>query len=216
MRNSKLIPALILAVASFFTLNAQDIKPTFQDFLAQFPKAELPYTFSVESLQSQIETRANNKIQALGWEYYEFLPELERSAIYSSMPVHPEPVAAFETDNYTAVVYNLARGLARGKKTYSVSVFTKEGEYIGTHFVAGVNPHILTSVTINEDLVANVLEYKITWEKEYSSNGPIDNSISNLTLIENGKLKLPSAGNPDKLEWASRSAVVNTQIAETK
>lgn len=217
MKNIKLIPALLFALASFVTLNAQDAKPTFQDFLAQFPQAELPYAFTADNLQAQLEARATTTASArLDWEYYEFLPELERSAAFSSMPVHPEPVAAFETEHYHAVVYNLARGLARGKKTYSITVFTKTGEYIGTHFVAGVNPETLTSVTIDETLNATAVEYKINWEKDYRENGPIGNAITGLTMVENGAFELAVPGNPDQIEWSSRSASTNTNLVEMK
>lgn len=215
MKNIKLIPALLLALASFVNLNAQDTTPTFQDFLAQFPKAELPYTFSAQSLQAQLETRPAVKAERLAWDFYQFLPELERSAEFSSMAVHPEPVAAFETEKYNAVVYNLARGLARGNKTYSISVFTKDGKHVGTHFIAGVNAEVLTSVTIDETLTANVLEYKVTWAKNYRENGHIGNSVTGLSLVETGKFELTTAGNPDQIQW-STPAVINTNLAELK
>ena len=216
MKNIKLIPALLLALASIVNLNAQEAKPTFQDFIAQFPKAELPYTFSAETLQAQLENRSTNKSARMDWEFYQFLPELERSAAFSSMPVHPQPVAAFETAQYTAVVYNLARGLARGTKTFSITVFTKTGEYIGTHFVAGVNPETLTAATINADLSATVQEYKVNWLNNYRDNGPIGNSITGLTLVENGVFVLATAGNPDQIEWTTRTACNNTKLAEMK
>jgi hypothetical protein len=216
MKHIKLIPALLLALASFTTLNAQENNPTFQDFIALFPKAELPYTFSAESLQAQLEARTATKAPRMDWEYYQFLPELERSAAFSSMPVHPQPVAAFETEKYTAVVYNLARGLARGNKTFSITVFTKTGEHVGTHFVAGVNPETLTAATINEDLSATILEYKITWANNYRDNGPIGNSITGLTVVETGVFSLATAGNPDQIEWASRTASNNTNLVEMK
>jgi len=217
MKHIKLIPALFLALASFFTLNAQETQPTFQDFIAQFPKAELPYTFNAATLQAQLEARTATKAPRLDWEFYQFLPELERSAAFSSMPVHPQPVAAFETAQYTAVVYNLARGLARGNKTFSITVFTKTGEYIGTHFVAGVNPETLTAATINEDLTATVLEYKVNWTNNYRDNGPIGNSITGLTIVETGVFSLATAGNPDQIVWANRTASTNsTNLVEMK
>ena len=173
MRNLKLIPALLLTLASFVTLNAQDATPTFQEFLAQFPKASLPYSFDAQDLKGQLEARPATKAARLGWEFYQYLPELERSASYSNMPVCPEPVASFETKEYIAVLYNIARGFSRGTKTYSISVFNKQGEYLGTHFVAGVNPETLTVATINEALIANVNEYKVNWENNYRENGHI-------------------------------------------
>lgn len=212
MKNLKLIPALLLALASFVTLNAQDATPTFQDFLAQFPKATLPYTFKAEELQSQLENRAAVKTARLGWEYYQFLPELERSASFSNMPVCPEPVAAFETKEFTAVLYNIARGFNRGTKTYSISVFNKQGEYLGTHFVAGVNPETLTVATINETLIASVNEYKVNWENNYRENGHIGNKVTGLTLVETATVELTAAGNPDQIEWTSRG--MNTTSAD--
>ncbi|MBL7808697.1 MAG: hypothetical protein JNN28_12830 [Saprospiraceae bacterium] len=203
MKNAKLIPALLLALASFVTLNAQDATPTFQQFLAQFPKAALPYTFNAQDLQSQLETRPATKAARLGWEYYQFLPELERSAAYSNMPVCPEPVASFETKEYTAVLYNLARGLSRGAKTYSISVFTKDGTHVGTHFVAGVNPETLTVATIDETLRASVTEYQVNWENNYRDNGHIGNKVTGLTLLISTTLELTSVGNPDQLSWTS-------------
>jgi len=216
MKNSKLIPALLLALASIVTLNAQDTTPTFQEFLAQFPKASLPFTFNAEDLQGQLETRSAAKVARLGWEFYQFLPELERSASYSNMPVCPEPVAAFETEEYTAVLYNVARGLSRGTKTYSISVFSKDGEYVGTHFVAGVNPETMTVATINETLNANVQQYKVNWEKNYRENGHIGNKVTGLTLVETLSVELTSSGNPDQIEWTSRGMNTSADIAKIK
>ncbi len=217
MKNLKLIPALLLALASIVTLNAQDAKPTFQDFVAQFPKASLPYTFNAQDLQGQLETRPVAKAAHLGWEYYQFLPELERSASFSHMPVCPEPVAAFETKEYTAVLYNIARGFSRGKKTYSISVFTKGGEYLGTHFVAGVNPETMTVATITESLNASVNQYKVNWENNYRENGHIGNKVTGLTLVETTTVVLTTAGNPDQIEWTSRSIdTISADVAKIK
>jgi hypothetical protein len=216
MKNLKLIPALLLAAASILNLNAQDAAPTFQDFLAQFPKATLPFTFASDDLQGQFETRNAAKSARLGWEYYGFLPELERSAAYSNMPVCPEPVAAFETEEYTAVLYNIARGLSRGAKTYSISVFTKNGGYIGTHFVAGVNPETLTAATISEQLIANVTEYQVNWEKDYRENGRTGNKVTGLTLLETATIQLATAGNPDQVEWTARGTNNSADLAKMK
>ena len=216
MKNLKLIPALLLALASIVNLNAQDATPTFQDFLAQFPKATLPYTFSAQDLQGQLETRPAAKAARLGWDFYQFLPELERSASFSNMPVCPEPVATFETKEYTAVLYNIARGFNRGRKTYSISVFSKQGEYLGTHFVAGVNPETLTVATIDETLNANVNEYKVNWENNYRENGHIGNKVTGLTLVETATVTLTTSGNPDQIEWTSRGNNTSADMAKFK
>jgi hypothetical protein len=216
MKTINLIPALLLALASFVNLHAQENQPTFEDFLCQFPTATLPYTFSAQSLQAQLESRAASKTAPMDWAYYQFLPELEQSAAFSSMPVHPEPVVAFETEQYHAVVYNLVRGLARGKRTYSVSVFTKDGQYVGTHFIAGVNPEMLTAVTIDQALNANVLQYKVEWANNYRENGHIGNKITGLELAEVGKFSLATAGTPDQILWANCVELNNSKLAESK
>jgi hypothetical protein len=202
MKLTTAIPTILIALVSLFasSVNAQD-NTTFQDFLAQFPAASLPYNFSTEELQSQLQTRTAAKAKRLGWEFYQFLPELERSAQFSSMPVYPEPVAKFETEDNIAVLYNIARGLSRGTKTYSISIFDKKGNHIGTHFVAGVNAENITVATINEQLNADVKEYKINWANDF---GTQENSVLNLQLTETQVLDLVAPGNPDQIEWTSR------------
>lgn len=196
---------ILLALTSLATAQA----PSFQDFLAQFPKAALPYAFSTEQLQGQIEGKGA-KANALSWEYYEFLPELERSAEFSSMPVHPQPVASFETEKFHAVLYNIARGIGRSK-TYSISVFTKDGQYVGTHFVAGVNAQTLTTAVINEELKADVKEYKLNWVKLAEGK----KVINGVTFTEGQEFELTTFGNPDQIEWVSRK-VENTAFDMAK
>ncbi|MCW5925011.1 MAG: hypothetical protein KIS77_22005 [Saprospiraceae bacterium] len=210
MKKNAAIPTILLALASLFAfqVKAQDA-PTFQDFLAQFPAAELPYSFNAEELQGQLQNNAAAKAKRLGWEYYEFLPELERSAQFSSMPVYPEPVAKFETENNIAVLYNIARGLSRGTKTYSITIFDKEGQYVGTHYVAGVNPNSLTVATIAENLSADVKEYKVNWANDFRTFGAQDNQIS-LNLTDFQTIDLVAPGNPDQIEWSSRTAPQDT------
>ncbi len=132
------------------------------------------------------------------------------------MPVCPEPVAAFETKEYTAVLYNIVRGFNRGTKTYSISVYSKQGEYVGTHFVAGVNPETLTVATITETLSANVKEYKVNWANNYRQNGHIDNKVTGLTLVETATLELTTAGNPDQIDWADQSISTSADISKLK
>ena len=155
MKSIFLIPVFFFACLSLSNgagLNAKNSnngnpdEPTFQEFLAQFPKASLPFSFNASDLQTQMEKRANApKAKRLGWEYYQFLPMLEESARYSNMPVYPEPVAAFETKEYYAVLYNTGRGFTKNFKSFHLAVFDKQGNHIATHFVAGVNVNTLLS-----------------------------------------------------------------------
>ncbi len=210
MKNLKLITAIFLVLQGFVSLQAQ--QPSFQDFLHQFPSATLPYAFDTATFTKQIEAQPATKAKRLNWEFYQFLPELERSAQFSSKPVHPEPVAVFETDNFYAVLYNVARGLTRGAKTYSVSVFEKNGNYVGTHFVAGVDAQHMTIATIDEQLKARVQEYNISWEQEYQFDNTA-NRINNLLPQNAQTLDLTEPGNPDPVEWSARITPKQTEMS---
>ena len=191
MKKSILIPALTLVFASLFAMNLNGQTPSFQDFLAQFPTASLPYSLDAQSLQAKITgTAATEKAKRMSWEYYEFLPELERSAEFSGMPVHPEPVAKFENGQYYAVLYNLARGFSKGSKTYSISLFDKQGAYVSTHFVAGVNANEITAVMIDAQLKATVSLYRLN-----DAGAPTQQAAQTFDLF--------TEGNPDQLEWTA-------------
>lgn len=202
MKLSFSIATLFFFVCTTISVNAQT--PSFRDFLNQFPTATLPYSFNAQEMQVQLESGVATKTSALSWEFYEFLPELERSAQFSSMPVRPEPVASFETKEYFAVLYNIARGLTHGTKTYSISVFDKKGNYIGTHFVAGSNPSMLTAATIDENLTASVKEFKINWANDLRATGVKGNKVTGLTLLDMTTIELTTEGNPDQIEWTNR------------
>ncbi len=195
MKKSILIPALTLVFASLFAMNLNGQTPSFQDFLAQFPTESLPYNLDVQSLQAKITgTAATEKAKRLSWEYYEFLPELERSAEFSGMPVHPEPVAKFENGQYFAVLYNLARGFSKGSKTYSISLFDKQGAYVSTHFVAGANANEITSVMIDNQMKATVSLFRLN-----EGGLPTQQAVQSFDLF--------TEGNPDQLEWTAAPAL---------
>lgn len=209
MKNLKFITAFLLVLLGS-SLQAQE--PSFQDFLHQFPSATLPYSFDTATFIEQIEKQPTTKAKRLGWEYYQFLPELERSAQFSSKPVHPEPVAVFETDDFYAVLYNVARGLTRGTKTYSVSVFEKNGNYVSTHFVGGVDAQHMTIATIDEHLKARIQEYNIFWEQEYQFDDTT-NKVNALIPQSTQTLELTEPGNPDPIEWTARMTPQQTEMS---
>ncbi|MCC6462504.1 MAG: hypothetical protein IT260_18695 [Saprospiraceae bacterium] len=212
MKSIFLIPVFFFAFAGFTLSTAQNAKntnngtpaePTFQDFLAQFPKASLPFSFQAEELQAQLEKRASApKAKRLSWEYFQFLPTLEESARFSRMPVYPEPVASFETPEYYAVLYNTGRGLTKNFKSYHVAIFDKQGNHIATHFVAGVNTTTLTTATIDETLHAKVQAFEINWSKDLQANGLDGNSILNLTPAGRQSFELTSGGMVEQVNWS--------------
>jgi hypothetical protein len=193
----------LLGVVAFSVAQA----PDFRQFLNQFPKASLPYNLGCEALTAQIEkTGVPGKTARLSWKYFDFLPELERSAQFSSMPVQPEPVASFETKKYYAVLYNIARGNSRNSKTYTISVYDKRGNYIGSHFIAGVNKNNLTAATIDATLNVEVHAFQIQWSEKQSGA----TQITDLRKTDSTRFALNTEGNPDQIEWNIRKLVPAT------
>ena len=186
----------VLFLLSFFTANAQT--PSFEDFKAQFEQAALPFSLNAADLQAQVENRSANA-KRLSWEFYQFLPELERSAQYSSMPVFPEPVAVFETENNIAFLYNIARGLGKGTKSYSITVYDRFGNYIATNFVAGINSNNITTVAIDAELMATVAELDL------------GSKLTGQQVID-----LTAPGNPDQLDWSSLEVENNATMTAAK
>lgn len=212
MKNIIVIPALILAFATSFTTSAvaqDNDTPSFTEFIAQFPQATLPYTFGTEEMKGQLEINTAAKTKRLGWQYYQFLPELERSAEYSNMPVYPEPVAAFETKEYFAVLYNIARGTGKGTKTYTLSLFDRAGNHIATNYVAGADAKTLTATTITADLKAEATEYKVIWTLDLLENGREGNSVKNLEVKANQVIDLTIPGNPDQIDWSVKTTTTD-------
>ena len=201
MKNLAIIPALFFALAFSLTATAQEMEaPAFGDFLAQFPKASLPYAFDAQALAAKPAAKAKR----LDWQFYQFLPELEHSAQFSNMPVYPEPVAAFETKEYVAVLYNVARGAGKNNKTYTISVFDHAGNHIATNFVAGANKQNLTVATIHANLKAEVKTIPV-------SEGGLDNNEAAAHQLD-----LTTPGNPDQLDWTAISTKANNSSDLTK
>lgn len=152
MKNLAIIPALLLALA--VNLTAQEVEnPTFSQFVAQFKQATLPYSLDAQAVAAKPAVKAAR----LDWQFYQFLPELERIAQSSNTPVHPEPVAAFETEENVAVLYNLTRGTNRNHvSTYTLSVFDRAGNHIATHIVAGANSKSVATAVIATSLNAEI------------------------------------------------------------
>ncbi|MBK9338101.1 MAG: hypothetical protein IPM98_16760 [Lewinellaceae bacterium] len=194
-----------LSAASTNTANNDNgAKPTFQDFLAQFPKANLPYAFEAEDMQVQLEKRtAAPKAQRLAWEYYHFLPMLEESARHNRMPVYPEAVAAFETNEYFAVLYNTGRAFTKNLKSYHISVYDKDGNHLATHFVAGANAGTITAAVIDETLNADVQAYEVNWAREFRNGANNDgNTVVGLTPAGRRTIALTSGNAVEQLTWA--------------
>ena len=180
MKNIAIIIGLVLF--NMFAVNAQ--APSFEDFKAQFAAATLPFSMTTETLIAQEASAA--KAKRLGWDFYQFLPELERSAKASNMPVYPEPVAVFETEDRVAFLYNIARGLNKGAKSYAITLYDRQGAYIATNYVGGINAKYITSLSVDANLMASVQQ--------------MDRSTE---MVSAQMIDLSVPGNPDQLEWST-------------
>jgi hypothetical protein len=215
---------IVVLATLFIAVVANAQTATFQEFFAQFPKANLPYTLGEQDLRNHLESRASNapvaKAKRLGWEYYDFLPTLEDNARDNRMPVYPEPVAAFETKEYYAVVFNTGRAFARQYKTYNIAVFDKNGKYITTRIIAGVNPTAMAAATISENLEVTIKEFNINWSKDFNTNGFDGNSILNMVPTTVRTVNATAATKTECEDWNYRYETVkgtaSTNLAQAK
>lgn len=179
--------SLILTTDSLSAQTAAAPDPAaFQQFLQQFPKAELPYVISTTELSAQLEQRAQGVRPAaspfLAADTYDFLPDLERSAVATRIPAHPQPVARFETADRYAVIYNLPRAAAKQFRALYVAVYDKSGNHISTTFLAGANPNLIVSAVLDENLQASMQEFQVSWAKDLSQ-GLIGNQLTGLSPL---------------------------------
>lgn len=223
MKSIFLIPVFFFASVGLFatatSLNDNGNEPTFQDFLAQFPKAGLPYAFNMEEMQTQLEQHdASLKGKRLDWQYYHFLPMIEESARHNRMPVYPEAVAAFETNDYHAVLYNTGRAFTKNLKSYHISIFDKSGNHIATHFVAGANPNTITTAVIDATLHATVHVYRVNWATEYQRGANDGNSIVSLAPAGKQTITLTVGNMVEQVSWAVQEPAIrsNTLTADAK
>lgn len=164
-------------------INAQE--STFQDFLTKFPDSTLPYGIGAHTVRDLVYQK---KATILAWEFYKFLPLIESSAQFFSMPVHPEPLLKFETDSNFILLYNLKIGAKINQTHYVVSVFTKKGKHIASHFIGGANYTEVVSFTIDEKLNAACSLFYVSDEGKLK---PQDMQVIDLT----------KKGNPNQLFW---------------
>ena len=192
-----LLAASALLFSSFSGKTTQPVvlgDVTFEDFLKQFPAGSLPYALDEKALQSRLElevARLNDPEnyvapirQRLKWEYYQFLPSLKQSSMFSRNPVTAEPVAAINTDRYHVVIYLTGRGFSRNYGEYYVAVFNNKGRHIATNLVGSVYPTTLVSFELDKILQVNTKTWQVNWEKDYDEHGLEDNKITGLAFLE--------------------------------
>jgi hypothetical protein len=193
MKKSSLIQTLIACFSLAFSIAANAQETSFQDFLNQFPKAALP--FSLQERDMLISTQHTTEPARLDWAFFEFLPELEASAQFSRMIVYPEPIARFESGNNHVVLYNLARGLHKNSKYFTLSVYDQHGTHLGTHYVGGIQGTRMHTFTIQENLKAVVR----TFEGPGSNSQSAQPSIQSLRATGQQMIELLAPGNANGL-----------------
>lgn len=202
-----LLAATALLFSSFSRKTTQPVVlggATFEDFLKQFPARTLPYALDEKTLQARLEleivrqTDPENYVaptrQRLSWEYYKFLPYLKESSMFSRNPITAEPVAAFKTDQYHAVIYVTGRGFSRNYGEYFVTVFNHKGKHIATNAIGSVYPTTLISFDLDKNLWVTTKTWQVNWENNYDEHGLEGNKITSLALLETKSLdatKLP-------------------------
>ncbi len=215
MKKTTILPILGLAVVAAVSLTAFSIKnvpqsnpeATFEEFLAQFPQQQLPYSLSETSLRAQLDhyvanfnnpvaTKPATKPRRLDWQYYRFLPSLDAESSFSRLPMQAEPIAMFAANDKYAVLYSSSRSYGYGYSTYYIAVLDKLGAQISCNEVGKVMPQTIVSATVSKDLQAELKTWRIEWKKDYEQNGLEGNKIAGLTHVDTQSLDLMKPTTP--------------------
>ncbi len=170
--------AVLLSFCSFVVkAQSTDTTVTFQEFIAQFPVAQLPYQIGEEALRSEVQQGGTPMARRLAVEYFDFLPVLDEMARRDNMAVSAQPVAAFSTPTHIAVLYNTGRKYARQYKTYHLTVFDRQGNLVASRCLGGVNATNMTAFDLDAQLQVTARAYRLDWMKNIHTNGPIGNTL---------------------------------------
>ncbi len=210
MKKTTILPILGLALVAAVSLTAFSVKKvpqnnpeaTFEEFLAQFPPQQLPYSLTETSLRTQLEqyvayfndpvatTTAQERQKRLDWKFYRFLPNLDAESSFSRLPMQAEPIALFVLQDKYAVLYSTSRSYGYGFSTFNIAVLDKKGAQISCNQVGKVMPETLVSAVISNTLQAEVKTWNIEWKKDYKKNGLEGNKVKNLVHAETATLDL--------------------------
>jgi hypothetical protein len=179
---------------------------TFQEFIAQFPKASLPYTMTEQSLHAELAQGGSPMKSRLDVRYFDFLPTLADMASRDNTPVSAQPIAAFETETHFAVLFNTGRKFARQFKTYHLTVFDKQGNYVASRCIGGVNSTNMAAFDIDTDLLVTVRTYRLDWLKNVHTQGIQENTLVDTYPLPNRQFSAAAAKQTGE-DWEYRPIV---------
>lgn len=165
---------------------------SFQDFLKQFPREKLPFGSNEKDLRADLDSYAafangdekaayRTNFKKLDWKYYKFLPGLDEESRFSRMPATTEPVAMFSSGDHVGVLYTVGYGRRMIYRNYSVTVFTKDGQFVSHNKLGSLGTETAITYSVDRNLNLTLKNWTINWEKDYSVTGVNGNKVTGLT-----------------------------------
>jgi hypothetical protein len=189
---------------------------TFQDLLKQFPKNNLPYSLSAETLKHEllvrygIEKEEKNATQKtfngrLNYKYRQLLPDMSR---FSRAPLMPTPIAALETSTNYALIYTIDRYDVE----YRVAIYNKAGEFLHKRVLASAHKDAIQSALIDENLNATITTHAIIWERDVEKEGYEKNKVKSFKVQKTEIVDITLPENTEKQEKKSRKTPISPKV----
>lgn len=153
---------------------------SFKDLLTLFPRQELPFTLSANTLKEDFlalrkPKSKTEKRKIIPFDYEKYFPAIDDTEKFSRMPApNGEPLASFETGDKFILIYFTRRG----SYNYYAATFTKKGKFISEKHIAYASSSSIRDVILDTNLNIEQTTYEIVLNEENK------NDYANRTIKE--------------------------------
>ncbi len=153
---------------------------SFKDLLTLFPRQELPFTLSANTLKEDFlalrkPKSKTEKRKIIPFDYEKYFPAIDDTEKFSRMPApNGEPLASFETGDKFILIYFTRRG----SYNYYAATFTKKGKFISEKHIAFAGSSSIIEVNLDTNLNIEQTTYEIVLNEENK------NDYANRTIKE--------------------------------
>ncbi|MEM1324238.1 MAG: hypothetical protein AAGG75_28525 [Bacteroidota bacterium] len=203
------LPVLCLCLVAFVQPDFDGGKQkAFQDFLAEFEESQLPYsitTTDIRALAGEVKAEMVARSNGEEWtpqkvtppltrQYAEFLPVLKRSKFSRMPPADVIPVHRIEMEeNRVAVIYQL-KNYFSSRQNFEMAIFTKKGKLLDQKYLAGYNPQMTTSCSIDEAGMVIINAYQNVWKQPLNKAGIMENELVSMDIQSTQYFQITNEG----------------------
>ncbi|MEM6723093.1 MAG: hypothetical protein AAF598_03585 [Bacteroidota bacterium] len=175
-------------------------KITFQDFLDEFEKADLPFVLDYEDLIPDKDPYSFDRPEDLGkqitTDHQAFFPHVERRRFSRMGPndYYFEQQLA-QTDKFILVLYSESRPMTWMKEHYTLVTYSPDGKIIDEYNLAHcMDLTAITMGSISKDLEITKTYATIEWKEEPYMMPLDENEITEIKLVESSTTRISKSG----------------------